>query len=278
MTAREAVEKVLAVAKAEAGYLEKKSAAMLDDKTANAGSRNYTKYARDLDAIAGFYNGRKQGTSWCDVFVDWCFVRAFGVETALALLCQPKGSCGAGVLYSARYFQAKGRLMADPEPGDQIFFGAKSGSKITRGTHTGLVTRVAGGRVYTIEGNTSGASGVVANGGGVCAKSYPMGYKSIIGYGRPDWSLAIEETPTPKPEETEDEYMTKDQILNELGDQYIATFDQLPEWAKPEIRVLLDSGIINGGTDYTANPDDINMFLSDIKNIIVTQRMIQAAQ
>ena len=33
----------------------KKSNSQLSHKTANAGSGNYTKYARDLDAVEGFY-------------------------------------------------------------------------------------------------------------------------------------------------------------------------------------------------------------------------------
>ena len=41
------VEKLLTVAKAEEGYLEKQSNHMLDDKEANAGNKNYTKYAKD---------------------------------------------------------------------------------------------------------------------------------------------------------------------------------------------------------------------------------------
>ena len=83
------VDKVLAIAKAEVGYLEKRNNSNLDSKTANAGTANYTKYARDLDAI-GFYNGRKNGYAWCDVFVDWCFVQAYGAENAKKLLCQPE--------------------------------------------------------------------------------------------------------------------------------------------------------------------------------------------
>lgn len=88
---------VIAIAKEEIGYLEKKSGSGLGDKTANVGSGNYTKYARDLDAIEGFYNGKKQGFPWCDVFVDWVLTQAFGAEKAKALLCQPDKSYGAGV-------------------------------------------------------------------------------------------------------------------------------------------------------------------------------------
>ena len=41
--------------------------------------------------------------------------------------------------------------------------------------------------VYTIEGNTSVASGVIANGGGVCRKKYSLSYNRIYGYGRPEY-------------------------------------------------------------------------------------------
>ena len=61
---------VVKIALAEVGYKEKASNSQLDNPTANAGSNNYTKYARDL-RDAGYYNGNKNGFAWCDVFVDW---------------------------------------------------------------------------------------------------------------------------------------------------------------------------------------------------------------
>lgn len=53
------IKKILEIANAEVGYLEKASNNNLDDKTANAGDKNYTKYARDMDALK-VYNGIKQ--------------------------------------------------------------------------------------------------------------------------------------------------------------------------------------------------------------------------
>ena len=41
------------------------------------------------------------------------------------------------------------------------------------------------------------------------------------------------------------------------------------------MRELLNNGTINGGTDYATDPDDINMFMSDIKAIIVAKRMME---
>lgn len=169
-----AAEKLINIARAEVGYLEKKSNKDLDSKTANAGSSNYTKYARDLYPSL-------QGQAWCDMFVDWCFVRAFGKVNARQLLC---GGFSAYTPTSAKYYKDKGQCHQTPEPGDQVFF-----RNTQRICHTGIVTKVTSDRVYTIEGNTSGASGVIANGGGVCEKSYLLGHSGIAGYGRPDWSL-----------------------------------------------------------------------------------------
>lgn len=53
------VERLLATARAEIGYIEKDTNAQLDDKTANAGDGNWNKYARDLDALGVVYNGKR---------------------------------------------------------------------------------------------------------------------------------------------------------------------------------------------------------------------------
>lgn len=178
-------QKVIDAALSEVGYLEKASKNNLDDKIANAGSGNYTKYSRDL-AKYPYFNGTKQGAAWCAVFVAWCFVEAYGKDAALKLLCQPTkpaNNAGAGCKYARNYFNSKGQLhTSNPQPGDVIFFYSKDKSEIQ---HTGLVYKVDSSKVYTVEGNTSGASGVISNGGGVCKKSYSLSYERLAGYGRP---------------------------------------------------------------------------------------------
>lgn len=199
-------ERAIAIALAEVGYLEKKSNSQLDDKTANAGYNNYTKYARDLDAITNFYNGRKNGYAWCDVWVDWVMTTAFGREAGQKLLCQPDKSLGAGCIFSANYYKAKGQFHTkNPKPGDQIFFWNSSKTDVA---HTGLVYKVDSLYVYTVEGNTSSQAGVIANGGGVFKKSYAINYNRIYGYGRPDYdNVYYDDTvviiiPEVKPEKT----------------------------------------------------------------------------
>ena len=180
------VSKVLAVAAGEIGYKEKKSNAQLDDKTANAGSGNYTKYARDFDQkYPRWYNGKKNGYAWCDMFVDWCFLTAYGYENALRLLCQPEKSAGAGCTYSLGYYKNKGQFhTSGPKPGDQIFFGTSQSNS----THTGIVEKVTAQKVFTIEGNTSDQ---------VARRSYSLTNSRILGYGRPAHDTVAEPAPTP---------------------------------------------------------------------------------
>ena len=180
------VSKVLAVAVAEIGYKEKASNSQLDDKTANAGSANYTKYARDFDKkYPNWYNGKKNGFAWCDMFVDWCFLTAYGYENALRLLCQPERSTGAGCTYSLRFYKKKEQFhISGPKPGDQIFFG----TSLDNATHTGIVEKVTASKVHTIEGNTSNQ---------VARRSYALTNSRILGYGRPAYDAVAEVTPTP---------------------------------------------------------------------------------
>lgn len=179
--------RVIEIALGEVGYLEKDSNADLDDKTANAGSKNYTKYARDLARIP-FFNSSKTGVAWCSVFVSWCFVEAYGEDAARMLLCQPsaKNNCAAGCGSALKYFKAKGQLHDTPKVGDQVFFFSSDKSAVS---HTGLVYQVDGDYVYTVEGNTSSASGVVANGGAVARKKYKLGYARFAGFGRPEYGM-----------------------------------------------------------------------------------------
>ena len=194
--------RVISLALAEVGYLEKKSNSQLDSKTANAGSNNYTKYARDLNEIPGLLNGNKQGYAWCAVFVVWLFVKTFGVEEAKKLLLLPTNSLAASCTYFSGYFKQNGQFYtSNPKPGDLIFFRDSSGG----GGHIGIVYKVDNLYVYTIEGNTSSQAGVIANGGGVFKKSYAINYNRIYGYGRPDYEGVLnegngEDAPEVKPE------------------------------------------------------------------------------
>ncbi len=67
----------------------------------------------------------------------------------------------------------------------------------------------------------------------------------------------------------------RDRILAALGDRFIRTWAELPDWAKPEVRAILDLGLIDGGSK---DPEAINMLLSDIRVAIVAYRAYRLMQ
>ena len=176
---------IVAIALAQIGYKEKASNKNLDDPAANAGSANWTKYARDL-ASAGYYNGNKNGFAWCDVFVDWCFFKAYGKDEGQRIQCQT-GPYGAGCTYSMQYYQQQGRCDKNPKVGDQIFF-RYSGSN--GADHTGIVVEVSSSQIVTVEGNS---------GNQVKKNTYARSNSTIIGYGHPLYDEDDVTTAAPAP-------------------------------------------------------------------------------
>lgn len=178
-----AIEKLLAIASNEVGYLEKKNGNSLYGKTTNAGSANYTKYGYEMHKL--YPTTMDYPAAWCDCFVDWCFVQAFGKDIAMKMLHRFDDY----TVNSAGYYKNNKEWYKSPKVGDQIFFTNSSGGIC----HTGIVYAVDSTNVYTIEGNTSSSSGVVENGGCVRKKSYKLNYNRIAGYGRPNYSLVKED-------------------------------------------------------------------------------------
>lgn len=178
--------KVVEVAKSQVGYLEKRSAKDLDSKTGNAGSGNYTKYGKWYGVNPAL---------WCAQFVCWCFAQAYG---SIAKEMLYGGYSAACETMRSRFIKA-GRYNKEPKAGDCIFF---SGTRHAGANHIGIVWKVDGSKIYTIEGNTSGANGVVDNGGGVAQKSYNKTYSRIMGYGHPDYDIGGDEVVKPSISET----------------------------------------------------------------------------
>lgn len=183
------INAVIEMAKNEVGYLEKKSNSYLDDKTANAGRNNYTKYWRD---IKNWGKGNYQAQYWCAAFIYWCFVKTFGLTSAKALLLhEPYINCHT----IATHFRNNGMLYNDPKVGDVVVF--MSSNKLYG--HTGLVYKVDSDYFYTIEGNTSSTSGVIDNGGAVAYKKYAISYAKRYGHKfcRINYSLLTGEVSSP---------------------------------------------------------------------------------
>lgn len=157
------------------GYLEKKNSSQLESYKANVGYNNYTVFGKEYNQYFGV---NVQGQPWCATFVSCVFVETYGLNKQKEILTEFY-NCVTGV----NLFKKKKQWYNSPQKGDIIFF--KDNNNVA--CHTGIVYEVDNNRVYTIEGNTSAGSQVVANGGGVFKKSYYKNNSRILGYGRPNY-------------------------------------------------------------------------------------------
>lgn len=175
---------------AESGYLEKASESNLDSKTGNAGYGNYTKYARDINNI-GLMGC--QGQPWCAVYQFWINWKIFGKEKALDIMGSGFYNCASVKNHAKSKGTWHGR--SEPKLGALVIF--------RNSAHIGRVTKLTSSQVYTNEGNTSKANGVVANGGQVADKVYARASTDIDGY------VWIDYEEVSSPETPEKNYLSK---------------------------------------------------------------------
>lgn len=136
------------------------------------GANNHTKYGDEMHSIQP--SNMDKNAAWCDAFVDWCVYKmcqkfGYGADMARKVLC---GTFDDYTYNSVNLYKKAGRWTQSPKRAYQIFFGGSG--------HTGVVTSVENGKVYTVEGNKSDA---------VRRCSYNISDPSIIGYGMPRYDL-----------------------------------------------------------------------------------------
>ena len=154
------------------GYLEKKSNAYLDDFKKNAGYNNYTRFARDVNSWG---QPGCQAQPWCAEYQFWKLVNVLGITKALQIMGGGFYNC----VSITNHAKVNGTWHNSPKAGALVIF--------RNGSHVGSVRSFNGSVVYTNEGNTSSAAGVVANGGAVRNKSYAINDSAIDGYVWIDW-------------------------------------------------------------------------------------------
>ena len=159
----------------ELGYKEKASNKDLYDKTANAGSGNYTKYAYEINKdYPNLLNGNKQGCAYCAIFVLWCSLKVFGYDNTRKMLSIPEKSAAAGVTYLYAYMKKANKVGKTPRVGSFIIFGTKENDL----KHVGIVESFDSTYVNTIEGNTSNM---------VARRKYKRTDSNIFGYCYPSY-------------------------------------------------------------------------------------------
>ena len=196
------VTDLMAVALSQIGYME--SDALDDISGTLGGGNNFTEYNWNMgDFGSGYGTGNYD---WCASFVSFCLLQSRSTEqNKLSDWCRnhmgdadyiwrevgcPKW---AQNLTETGYYQrsAANGGTYQPKSGDLIFFRWSPEKAIG---HIGIVLYSDSERVYTVEGNTSGGSTMVSNGGGVHFKNYELDYSCIDGYGTPPYKTNEEVT------------------------------------------------------------------------------------
>lgn len=153
-------------------YLEKRTNAYLDDFQKNAGYNNYTKFARDVNSWG---QPGCQAQPWCAEYQFWKLVKVLGITKALQIMGGGFYNC----VSITNHAKANGTWHSSSKVGALVIF--------RNGSHVGSVRKFDSTYVYTNEGNTSSASGVVANGGACRNKQYLRSDPVIDGYVWIDW-------------------------------------------------------------------------------------------
>ena len=159
-------------------YLENYSAQLMSYFVGGIGNSTIVEIAkREIDYTGGEKYWRAYGftrhAAWCACFVTWCADEAGLIE-------EGKVPRYALCLNGVKWFKNKGRWLDKgtvPETGMIIFYDRRAGNgygQDGRSDHTGIVEKVEGNYVYTIEGNW---------GDKVDTRKVSLNDRTILGYG-----------------------------------------------------------------------------------------------
>lgn len=179
---QEEINNMLSIADSWIGYREKSSCnhAAYESMDGMSGYGNFTRFGRIADLVMNGEDKRvKDGYPWCAMFIISCLYesKAGRVDTTAATITLDEAAAEfvknvfggyyplkmmAGVANIYRSAVYLNKITYEPKCGDFVIYMDDKG----RPYHIGIVERVRGGTITTIEGNTSGkVSAIVANGG-----------------------------------------------------------------------------------------------------------------
>ncbi|GII01463.1 CHAP domain-containing protein [Planobispora takensis] len=124
----------------------------------------HTKFGHWYSAQVG--DPQYRTAPWCDMFIAWAAERA-GVQEYVGQF--------AWTPSHARWFETNGAWSDVPEPGALVFFDWSGGKDIKGVDHVGIVERVEGGTIHTIEANVDR----------VWLKRKARDGDKVVGYGLP---------------------------------------------------------------------------------------------
>jgi|GEM_PF-1372166 len=129
-------------------------------------SGGYTKfgdwYGKNVEFDADYTSA-----PWCDMYLSWA-AEKLGYQEWIGQF--------AYTVHHAQWFRQQDAWGTVPKPGAIVFFDWRGSDKISHIDHVGIVTRVEGNRIHTIEGNIDGG----------VAKRKERDTGKVVGYGYPE--------------------------------------------------------------------------------------------
>ncbi|WP_378786976.1 CHAP domain-containing protein [Nonomuraea fastidiosa] len=145
------IQKYIELLESQLGYSEK--------------SNSYTKfgawYGKNVEFDADY-----SVAPWCDMYLSWA-AHKLGYEDWIGQF--------AWTVEHAKWFKKQGAWGKKPEVGALVFYDWSGSDDIDRIDHVGVVTKVEGNRIHTIEGNIDGG----------VAKRKVRDTSKVVGYGYP---------------------------------------------------------------------------------------------
>ncbi|MGR6922923.1 CHAP domain-containing protein [[Actinomadura] parvosata] len=146
------IQKYIELLESQLGYAEK--------------SGSYTKfgdwYGKNVEFDADY-----SSAPWCDMYLSWA-AHKLGYEDWIGQF--------AWTVAHAKWFKEQGAWGKTPKPGAFVFYDWSGSNDIDNIDHVGIVTKVEGGTIHTIEGNIDGG----------VAKRKERDTSKVVGYGYPD--------------------------------------------------------------------------------------------
>lgn len=146
------VEGLLEAAQKDLGYREQ--------------SNGYTKFGDWYYANVDQSDSYFKTAPWCDMFITWAAHQA-GVQEYVGEF--------ASTVDHAKWFKQQGAWSDQPEPGALVFYDWSGSDSVEGIDHVGIVERVDGAKIFTIEGNVDR----------VWLKRKERDQSKVVGYGLP---------------------------------------------------------------------------------------------
>jgi len=137
-----------------------------------------TKYYKEIYSDYPDFYVTKKNLRFCDVFIDWCFLKAFGYDETNKLSCYPDEVPNDSCVYDYQYFKQAGKVGSEPKIGSIVYFQKGTSSTDLGINHAAIVEYITNSKIHVIEANNNIT---------VSRFVYDKNMPKIYGYGYPEY-------------------------------------------------------------------------------------------